>query len=234
MASPGFQDELRFLRGALARPRSVGAIAPSSPALARAIAAQIDPILPGKVLELGPGTGVVTQAIVAMGVQPERLVMIEYDPHFANLLADRFIRARVIQGDAYDLERTLGTMAEPFAAVVSGLPLLNQPELILTAGVQHTVHIGSGGEIVFDLNARYEDERLLGYAPFQAVESNVVSNFSVAYGAPGDAWRVQAYVNNISDEAVPTGINSAFNSAHVYSASLRAPRTYGLRLSSSF
>lgn len=127
MASPGFQDELRFLRGALARPRSVGAIAPSSPALARAIAAQIDPILPGKVLELGPGTGVVTQAIVAMGVQPERLVMIEYDPHFANLLADRFIRARVIQGDAYDLERTLGTMTEPFAAVVSGLPLLNQP-----------------------------------------------------------------------------------------------------------
>lgn len=127
MASPGFQDELRFLRGALARPRSVGAIAPSSPALARAIAAQIDPILPGNVLELGPGTGVITQAIVAMGVLPERLVMIEYDPHFANLLADRFIRARVVQGDAYDLEATLGPAQEPYAAVVSGLPLLNQP-----------------------------------------------------------------------------------------------------------
>jgi phosphatidylethanolamine/phosphatidyl-N-methylethanolamine N-methyltransferase len=127
MASPGFQDELRFLRGALARPRSVGAIAPSSPALARAIAAQIDPTLPGKVLELGPGTGVVTQAVVAMGVAPERLVMIEYDAHFARLLADRFIRARVIQGDAYDLQSALGSIAEPFAAIVSGLPLLNQP-----------------------------------------------------------------------------------------------------------
>lgn len=128
MASPGFQDELRFLRGALARPRSVGAIAPSSPALARAIAAQIDPIVPGRVLELGPGTGVITQAVIAMGVLPERLVMIEYDPHFANLLAERFIRARVVQGDAYDLEATLGPEFDaPFAAVVSGLPLLNQP-----------------------------------------------------------------------------------------------------------
>lgn len=127
MASPGFQDELRFLRGALARPRSVGAITPSSPALARAIAAQIDPIRPGKVLELGPGTGVVTQAIVAMGVVPERLLLIEYDPQFAELLSKRFVRARVICGDAYDLDGTLGPTAEPFAAVVSGLPLLNQP-----------------------------------------------------------------------------------------------------------
>ncbi|HTO41745.1 MAG TPA: rRNA adenine N-6-methyltransferase family protein [Rhizomicrobium sp.] len=122
-----FHDELRFLRGALARPRSVGAIAPSSPALARAIAAQIDPILPGKVLELGPGTGVVTQAIVDMGIVPERLVMIEFDPHFATLLAERFGSARVIEGDAFDLAKTLGSRGAPFAAIVSGLPLLNQP-----------------------------------------------------------------------------------------------------------
>lgn len=128
MGSPGFQDELRFLRGALARPRSVGAIAPSSPALARAIAAQIDPILSGKVLELGPGTGVVTQAILDMGVEPERLVMIEYDPHFAQALAQRFARAQVITGDAFDLGKTLGAgPSAPFAAIVSGLPLLNQP-----------------------------------------------------------------------------------------------------------
>lgn len=131
MASPGtprFQDELRFLRSVIAHPRSVGAIAPSSPALARAIAAQVDPILAGKILELGPGTGVITQAVIAMGVLPERLVMIEYDAYFANLLAARFARAHVMQGDAYDLERTLGAkFVEPFAAVVSGLPLLNQP-----------------------------------------------------------------------------------------------------------
>lgn len=127
MGSPVFQDELRFLRGALARPRSVGAIAPSSPALARAIAAQIDPIFPGKILELGPGTGVVTQAIVDMGIEPERLVMIEYDPHFASLLAQRFGRACVIEGDAFDLANTLGNRGAPFAAIVSGLPLLNQP-----------------------------------------------------------------------------------------------------------
>ncbi len=128
-SSPLFKDEFRFLRGLIASPRNVGAIVPSSPALARAIAAQIDPILSGRVLELGPGTGVVTQAIIAMGVEAERLTMIEYDADFAGLLAQRFAGAQVIQGDAYDLGGTLGAPdpTAPYAAIISGLPLLNQP-----------------------------------------------------------------------------------------------------------
>jgi len=58
-------DNLRFLRALIARPKNIGAIFPSSPALAKAIARQIDPRMPGPVLELGPGTGVVTKAILA-------------------------------------------------------------------------------------------------------------------------------------------------------------------------
>lgn len=121
-------DEWKFLKSLAARPGKVGAIAPSSPALARAIAAEIDPELPGDVLELGPGTGVVTEALIARGVAPERIVAIEYDRDLAALVLQRFPAARVIQGDAFDLERTLsGTAQRPFAAIVSGLPLLNQP-----------------------------------------------------------------------------------------------------------
>jgi phosphatidylethanolamine/phosphatidyl-N-methylethanolamine N-methyltransferase len=119
-------DEFRFLRGAITRPREVGAIAPSSPALARAIAAQIDPELSGPILELGPGTGVVTEALIARGVSQERLTAIEFDPDFTRLVASRYPKARVITGDAFDLDGTLGTAAAPlFAAIISGLPLLN-------------------------------------------------------------------------------------------------------------
>jgi phosphatidylethanolamine/phosphatidyl-N-methylethanolamine N-methyltransferase len=118
-------DEARFLLRLLARPRGIGAIAPSSPRLARALAMQI-PQGKGPVLELGPGTGVVTEAILARGIAPEELTTIEYDPDFASLVKARFPRANVIRGDAFDLARTLGDTA-PFAAILSGLPLLNFP-----------------------------------------------------------------------------------------------------------
>jgi phosphatidylethanolamine/phosphatidyl-N-methylethanolamine N-methyltransferase len=120
------RDEFRFLRGAITRPRAVGAIAPSSPALARAIAAQIEPDLPGPILELGPGTGVVTEALIARGISEERLIAIEFSPDFARLIAERYPKAHVIAGDAFDLDGTLGaTTTALFAAIVSGLPLLN-------------------------------------------------------------------------------------------------------------
>lgn len=123
-----FTDNLRFLRALIARPKNIGAVAPSSRALARAIARQIDPNRPGPVLELGPGTGVITAALLERGIAPERLTVIEYDPDFATAIAARFHGVHVIQGDAFDLKRTLGArLTEPFAGIVSGIPLLNFP-----------------------------------------------------------------------------------------------------------
>jgi phosphatidylethanolamine/phosphatidyl-N-methylethanolamine N-methyltransferase len=119
-------EHFQFLRGLIARPKNVGAIAPSSPVLARAIAAQIDPSIPGPVLELGPGTGVITEALIARGIEPSRITAIEYDADFAKMVAERFPSVNVVRGDAFDLERTLGSPV-PFAGIVSGLPLLNHP-----------------------------------------------------------------------------------------------------------
>jgi phosphatidylethanolamine/phosphatidyl-N-methylethanolamine N-methyltransferase len=126
MATNTAAEHFQFLRGLIARPKNVGAIAPSSPVLARAIAAQIDPAIPGPVLELGPGTGVITQALIARGIEPARITAIEYDADFAKMVAERFPGVNVVRGDAFDLERTLGS-EQPFAGIVSGLPLLNHP-----------------------------------------------------------------------------------------------------------
>jgi phosphatidylethanolamine/phosphatidyl-N-methylethanolamine N-methyltransferase len=121
-------DNLRFLRALIARPKNVGAVAPSSRGLARAIARQIDPARPGPVLELGPGTGVITAAILERGIAPERITVIEYDSDFAAAIAARFHGVHVIHGDAFDLSRTLGPRhSAPFAGIVSGIPLLNFP-----------------------------------------------------------------------------------------------------------
>jgi phosphatidylethanolamine/phosphatidyl-N-methylethanolamine N-methyltransferase len=121
-------DDLRFLRSLVTRPRAIGAIAPSSPALARKIAQQIDPAVPGAVLELGPGTGVITDALIARGIPMDRLIAIEADPDLAQLMRERFPELRVVEGDAFDLNRTLPPEESgQLSATVSGLPLLNFP-----------------------------------------------------------------------------------------------------------
>ena len=122
------EDEFRFIRSWLEHPRITGAVRPSGRLLARAMARLVDPKLEGPVIELGPGTGVVTQALVDRGIAPQRLVLIEFNRDFIPLLAARFPGARVLRGDAYAVHALLaGKLEAPAASVVSSLPLANQP-----------------------------------------------------------------------------------------------------------
>lgn len=119
-------DQLRFLARMIARPVHTGAVAPSSKALGRAMAREVDLRNGLPVLELGPGTGVVTEALLEHGIAPERLTAIEYDAGFAARVRARCPGVRVIEGDAFDLDKTLGARL-PLAAAVSSLPLINFP-----------------------------------------------------------------------------------------------------------
>jgi phosphatidylethanolamine/phosphatidyl-N-methylethanolamine N-methyltransferase len=92
------------------------------------MASYIDPRLPGPVVELGPGTGPVTDALVRCGIEQERLVLVEYNPEFAQLLKRRFPRAAIVCGDAYDVKEALaGVVTEPCAGFISSLPLFTKP-----------------------------------------------------------------------------------------------------------
>jgi phosphatidylethanolamine/phosphatidyl-N-methylethanolamine N-methyltransferase len=121
-------DEVRFIRSWLERPLSIGAVTPSGKVLARAMASYVDPRSDGPVVELGPGTGPVTEALVEAGVAPSRLVLVEFNPAFCRILHARYPEATLLQGDAYSLRRLLETLLlQPAAAVVSGLPLVTKP-----------------------------------------------------------------------------------------------------------
>ena len=91
----------------LEKPLTVGAVAPSGKALARIMAGYIDPAAESPVVELGPGTGPVTEALVERGIDPARLILVEFDPQFCALLRERYPAATVVQGDAYSLRQTL-------------------------------------------------------------------------------------------------------------------------------
>ncbi|BAT61759.1 16S ribosomal RNA methyltransferase KsgA/Dim1 family protein [Variibacter gotjawalensis] len=121
-------DEVHFIRSWLEKPLAIGAVTPSSRALARTMARYVDPTGEGPVVELGPGTGPITEALIEHGIAENRLVLIEFNPTFCQLLRTRFPRATVVQGDAYALKETLhGIVDKPGAAVVSGLPLFTKP-----------------------------------------------------------------------------------------------------------
>ena len=121
-------DEMQFIRSWLEKPLSTGAVMPSSKALARTMARYVDPQSSGPVIELGPGTGPVTEALVQHGVDPKRLILVEFNPDFCRLLRARYPAATVVQGDAYRLRRLLEPYVhERAAAMVSGLPLVTKP-----------------------------------------------------------------------------------------------------------
>jgi phosphatidylethanolamine/phosphatidyl-N-methylethanolamine N-methyltransferase len=123
-----FDDEVHFLRSWFEKPLTTGAVMPSSKVLARTMAAYVDPKSSGPVVELGPGTGAVTQALVERGVDPARLVLVEFNPTFCRMLRVRYPAATVVQGDAYRLRHLLETtLREPADAIVSGLPLVTKP-----------------------------------------------------------------------------------------------------------
>ena len=123
-------DEVRFLRSWIEKPLHMGAVMPSGKLLARTMAQYVDVDSKGPVIELGPGTGAITNALIEHGVDQKRLVLVEYNPGFCALLRDRYPQAKVVQGDAYALRDSLGDLLDaPASAVVSGLPLVTKPML---------------------------------------------------------------------------------------------------------
>src|SRR6202012_4985153 len=103
----GPDDEVRFLRSWMEKPLHMGAVMPSGKVLARTMAQYVDVHSDSPVVELGPGTGAITSALIEHGIDQKRLVLVEYNPGFCALLRDRYPQAKVVQGDAYALRDSL-------------------------------------------------------------------------------------------------------------------------------
>ncbi|HZF33892.1 MAG TPA: methyltransferase [Candidatus Angelobacter sp.] len=118
-------EPILFLRRWLKDPLMIGAIAPSSRELAAAMARLVPVDSQDPVIELGGGTGVITQALLDAGIAPARLFVVERDGALHDLLVKRFPEVRILLGSAADLTDLLRPLGVAKAcAVVSGLPLL--------------------------------------------------------------------------------------------------------------
>jgi phosphatidylethanolamine/phosphatidyl-N-methylethanolamine N-methyltransferase len=167
-----------FLSELARRPRQMGTVWPSSPALAEAMARWLPARDDQFMLELGPGTGIVTEKLLAAGLAEDRLVAVEKSERMAGFLRQRFPRAHVVSADALDLERVLAGMK--FGAVFSSLPLkvFSAREVERIAAAIHGVLLPGAHWI------QYSYQILNGHAPsaaFRAVDARIVwQNFPPA------------------------------------------------------
>jgi phosphatidylethanolamine/phosphatidyl-N-methylethanolamine N-methyltransferase len=92
------------------------------------MASVVNPASDLPVLELGPGTGVITKAILEAGIAPDKLYSVEFSEDFVEHLRETYPTVNVIQGDAFNLDETLGDKRDlTFDSIISGVPLLNFP-----------------------------------------------------------------------------------------------------------
>lgn len=123
-----FDEELRFFRGWIDKPKAVGSIVPTSGVTARKMASIVRPERDDMVLELGPGTGVITRAILEKGIKPENLVSVEYSADFVERLKRDMPGVNFVHGDAFELEAVLAPWQDRrFDSVISAIPMLNFP-----------------------------------------------------------------------------------------------------------
>jgi len=162
----------------LSNPRAIGAACPSSPLLARRMARSVRPARGRYVLELGAGTGAITEALLESSVSGDRLVVVEKSPVLVKVLRRRFSNATVLEGDAAQLDDLvagqLGLKAEDFSHVVSSLPLRSIPRPA-AEGIARAIEafLGHGASLVqftYDLRNGSRD----WYGGLRHVRSSVV------------------------------------------------------------
>jgi phosphatidylethanolamine/phosphatidyl-N-methylethanolamine N-methyltransferase len=123
------KSKLLFWQRYLHRPLGVGAVAPSGPSLARAMVETLAPDHRDVIVEIGPGTGPFTRALLEAGVEPAQLILVEFDPEFVRHLRQRFAGVTVLHGDASQLPRLLKEQGhDEVPKILSGLPLRSMPK----------------------------------------------------------------------------------------------------------
>ncbi len=168
-----------FLSRWFRNPLRTGSVVPSGRPLAEALARQVDGRTEGMVIELGAGTGIVTEALIDSGIHPERILVVESDRHFTEHLRRRLRGICVVEGNALrlgEIARKAGVAR--VAAVVSSLPFLFMD-------VRHQCMILKSA---FRLMAYEGPFVQFTYGPFSPVPESIIRRFGLEVNFADYVW----------------------------------------------
>jgi len=138
-----------FAKEVLRNPKVMGAACESSPKLAKAIAEFIPVDKPGCIVELGTGTGIVTEALLQRCIDPKSLISVELSSVFADFLKHKFPQVRTINGDALHLKDLLGEDSSKVHTIISGLPFRTLPHMQVHGIVKQIDEIISNNNAIY-------------------------------------------------------------------------------------
>jgi phosphatidylethanolamine/phosphatidyl-N-methylethanolamine N-methyltransferase len=174
-------DAWTFFRQWLRNPRAMAALSPSSRQLARLMIEQL-PEGARHIVELGGGTGVITQALLEHGIEPANLLVVELNEELHQLLHQRFPDVRIVCGDAQELKAIVrdGDFAtgEGVDAVVSGLGMLSMSRTTQRA-------ILSGVFAVLGERGRFIQ---FTYGPASPLSRELLNELGLRVNRAGVAW----------------------------------------------
>ena len=171
-----------FFRQWLKNPIKMASVTPSGQQLAGMMMAEL-PADTRRVIELGGGTGVFTAAMLARGIAPSELMVVELNAELSEHLRRRFPQARVVQGDARELPALTKTNGfddgVPVDAVISGLGMLSMPK-----SLQHDIMAAAFG--CLRPGGRFVQ---FTYGPKVPIAREVVQALALDVRKGGMAWR---------------------------------------------
>ena len=114
-----------FFKEFILSPSSVGSVCPSSKALASSLIKATPLDDDGLIIDLGAGSGIVTEELIKAGVAPERIMAVEISPGFTKVFSKRCPNVPLIIGDARSLESLISVYnpSDKVSAIISSLPL---------------------------------------------------------------------------------------------------------------
>ena len=181
-----YSENLLFLKRLIKNPRSLGAITPSSKALARFICRHIDYKEGDYVVEIGAGTGSFTRAILTSGVPSSKLIVVELDKELAQYLRINFPDVLVIHGNATILETLIPAyVIGNVQTIVSGIPMVNVPKNVQKEIIDSCFRIlGEGGGILQFTYGPISPVSAQSFGFFAQKLGRVLQNFP-----PATVWR---------------------------------------------
>ena len=139
-------DAAMFFKAWIRHPACIGAVAPSSDALAREMTRDLRPQTGEAILEFGPGTGPFTARILPQLDDPGRYLGIEREPRFITLLQQRFPQMRFALGSAEQAPQLLREAGlERIRAVICGLPFASLPSRVQDGVIDALVQVLAPG-----------------------------------------------------------------------------------------
>lgn len=187
----GLREHVLLFTRFLKSPRTVGALSPSSLAVAQAIAGILPATGPLRVVELGPGTGALTGSIMDRLGAGDRFLAIDIDAEFINELRTRWPKLECVHGSAEDLHRVVSERAmAPVDHIISGLPFSTLPtemtrkilravaESLRPGGTFTTFQYVHSFWLLTGVSFRREMTRLMGSSPIRQL---VMRNMPPAY-----------------------------------------------------